>query len=64
MADVNSMQGKRAIVTGGGTGLGAATALGLARRGVNVCIIVKDCAQPMPCRLTAQGKGVLTVLPL
>jgi 3-oxoacyl-[acyl-carrier protein] reductase len=38
MADTNSMQGKRAIVTGGGTGLGAATALGLARRGVNVCI--------------------------
>jgi len=35
MAD---MQGKRAIVTGGGTGLGAATALGLARRGVNVCV--------------------------
>ncbi|MBI1362151.1 MAG: glucose 1-dehydrogenase [Alphaproteobacteria bacterium] len=32
------MTGKRAIVTGGGTGLGAATALGLARRGVNVCI--------------------------
>lgn len=38
MADVNSMQGKRAIVTGGGTGLGAATAVGLARRGVNVCV--------------------------
>jgi 3-oxoacyl-[acyl-carrier protein] reductase len=35
MAD---MQGKRAIVTGGGTGLGAATAIGLARRGVNVCV--------------------------
>lgn len=34
----NSMQGRRAIVTGGGTGLGAATAIGLARRGVNVCI--------------------------
>ncbi len=34
----NDMTGKRAIVTGGGTGLGAATALGLARRGVNVCI--------------------------
>jgi 3-oxoacyl-[acyl-carrier protein] reductase len=34
----NSMRGKRAIVTGGGTGLGAATAIGLARRGVNVCI--------------------------
>ena len=34
MTDVNSMKGKRAIVTGGGTGLGAATALGLARRGI------------------------------
>lgn len=34
----NSMKGKRAIVTGGGTGLGAATAVGLARRGVNVCV--------------------------
>jgi hypothetical protein len=31
--------------------------------GVNVCIIVKDCAQSMPCRLTAQGKGVFAVLP-
>lgn len=38
MSDVNSMKGKRAIVTGGGTGLGAATAIGLARRGANVCI--------------------------
>ena len=42
MADVNSMpnsmKGKTAIVTGGGTGLGAATAIGLAKRGVNVCI--------------------------
>lgn len=38
MSDINSMKGRRAIVTGGGTGLGAATATGLARRGVNVCI--------------------------
>ncbi len=38
MTDVNSMKGKRAIVTGGGTGLGAATAIGLAKRGVHVCI--------------------------
>jgi NAD(P)-dependent dehydrogenase (short-subunit alcohol dehydrogenase family) len=37
MADRN-MQGKRAIVTGGGTGLGAATAVGLAKRGANICI--------------------------
>jgi 3-oxoacyl-[acyl-carrier protein] reductase len=32
------MKGKKAIVTGGGTGLGAATAVGLAKRGVSVCI--------------------------
>ncbi len=38
MTDVNAMKGKRAIVTGGGTGLGAATAIGLARRGVDVCV--------------------------
>lgn len=35
MADMN---GKRALVTGGGTGLGAATALGLARLGADVCV--------------------------
>ena len=35
---MTDMKGKRAIVTGGGTGLGAATAVGLAKRGVNVCI--------------------------
>jgi NAD(P)-dependent dehydrogenase (short-subunit alcohol dehydrogenase family) len=32
------MKGRRAIVTGGGTGLGAATALGLAKAGASVCI--------------------------
>ncbi|MGE0408258.1 MAG: SDR family NAD(P)-dependent oxidoreductase [Amphiplicatus sp.] len=32
------MEGTAAIVTGGGTGLGAATAIALARRGVNVCV--------------------------
>lgn len=35
---MSDMKGRRAIVTGGGTGLGAATAIGLARRGVDVCI--------------------------
>ena len=35
---MSDMKGKRAIVTGGGTGLGAAVAVGLAKRGVNVCI--------------------------
>lgn len=32
------LDGKRALVTGGGTGLGAATALGLARLGASVCV--------------------------
>lgn len=45
MSDVNSMKGKRAIVTGGGTGLGAATALGLARRGVSLCINYNSSAE-------------------
>ncbi|MGC4029797.1 MAG: SDR family oxidoreductase [Steroidobacteraceae bacterium] len=45
MTDINSMKGKRAIVTGGGTGLGAATAVGLARRGVNVCINYNSSAE-------------------
>lgn len=35
---MSDMKGKRAIVTGGGTGLGAATAVGLARRGADVCV--------------------------
>jgi 3-oxoacyl-[acyl-carrier protein] reductase len=37
-ARMNELAGKAAIVTGGGTGLGAATALGLARLGANVCV--------------------------
>lgn len=39
------MQGKSAIVTGGGTGLGAATAIGLAKRGANVCINYNSSSQ-------------------
>ncbi len=42
---MSDMKGKRAIVTGGGTGLGAATALGLARRGVNVCVNYSSSAE-------------------
>ena len=34
----NTLKGKRAIVTGAGTGLGAATAIGLATRGADVCV--------------------------
>jgi 3-oxoacyl-[acyl-carrier protein] reductase len=35
---MSDMKGRKAIVTGGGTGLGGATAIGLATRGVDVCI--------------------------
>jgi 3-oxoacyl-[acyl-carrier protein] reductase len=35
---MKNLEGKGAIVTGGGTGLGAAVALGLARRGANVLV--------------------------
>jgi len=42
---VTNMQGKRAIVTGGGTGLGAATAIGLAKRGVSVCVNYSSSAE-------------------
>ncbi len=42
MAD---MKGRRAIVTGGGTGLGAAVAAGLAKRGVNICVNYNSSAE-------------------
>lgn len=42
---MTDMQGKRALVTGGGTGLGAATALGLARRGVNIAVNYSSSAE-------------------
>jgi len=42
---MNDMTGKRAIVTGGGTGLGAATAIGLAKRGVSVCVNYSSSAE-------------------
>lgn len=42
---MTNMQGKRAIVTGGGTGLGAATAIGLAKRGVSVCVNYSSSAE-------------------
>jgi 3-oxoacyl-[acyl-carrier protein] reductase len=42
---MTDMTGKRAIVTGGGTGLGAATAIGLAKRGVSVCVNYSSSAE-------------------
>jgi 3-oxoacyl-[acyl-carrier protein] reductase len=42
---MTDMKGKRAIVTGGGTGLGAATAIGLAKRGVSVCVNYSSSAE-------------------
>jgi 3-oxoacyl-[acyl-carrier protein] reductase len=42
---MKDMDGKSAIVTGGGTGLGAATALGLAKRGTNVAVNYSSSAE-------------------
>lgn len=42
---MTDMKGKRAIVTGGGTGLGAATAVSLAKRGVSVCVNYSSSAE-------------------
>ena len=35
---MKDMNGKNVIITGAGTGLGAATAIGLARKGANIAI--------------------------
>ncbi len=59
MADRN-MQGKRAIVTGGGTGLGAATAVGLAERSANICINYNssaDAADQVVAECVKHGRG-------
>lgn len=61
---MSDMTGKRAIVTGGGTGLGAATAVGLARRGVNVAINYSssaDAAQTVAEECRSLGVDAFTI---
>jgi NAD(P)-dependent dehydrogenase (short-subunit alcohol dehydrogenase family) len=61
------MQGKVAIVTGSNTGIGKATALGLARQGARVVLAVRDVAKGEAARaeivLQAQNEDVV-VMPL
>jgi 3-oxoacyl-[acyl-carrier protein] reductase len=61
---MKDMDGKSAIVTGAGTGLGAATALGLAKRGANVAVNYSSSAEAAEkvaevCR--AEGVKAFTV---
>jgi 3-oxoacyl-[acyl-carrier protein] reductase len=61
---MTDMKGKRAIVTGGGTGLGAATAIGLARRGVAVCVNYSssaEAAEKVAADCRAQGVDAFAV---
>lgn len=61
---MKSMDGKSVIITGAGTGLGAATALALARRGANIAVNYASSAEAAEkvaeaCR--AEGVKALTV---
>ena len=53
------LSGKTAIVTGAATGIGAATALGLARRGANVIVnYARSAAEAEKVAAEARGLGV------
>lgn len=59
-----NLEGKRAIVTGGGTGLGAATAIGLARLGASVCVNYSrsaDAAEDVAAQCRQLGVEAMTV---
>lgn len=61
---MSALKGKRAIVTGGGTGLGAATALGLARLGASVCVnyaTSADAAEKVAAECRAFGVDAFAV---
>jgi NAD(P)-dependent dehydrogenase (short-subunit alcohol dehydrogenase family) len=42
------LQGKVCLVTGGNSGIGASTALSLARRGAHIAIVSRTGARPKP----------------
>src|SRR5688572_21182743 len=56
---MKDMSGRSVIITGAGTGLGAATAIGLARRGANVAVNYSSSAEAADKVAEAcRGEGV------
>lgn len=60
MTSLFDLSGKTALVTGGGTGLGAAMALGLAEAGANIALVVnRHTASDTQERIKALGQRVI-----
>lgn len=60
---MSSLQGKTAVITGGNSGVGAATAMLFAREGANVVISARRQAalDEVAAKITAEGGNVITV---
>ncbi|MEE9285648.1 MAG: SDR family oxidoreductase [Dehalococcoidia bacterium] len=59
-----SLEGKKAIVTGGASGIGRAIAVALARRGVQIAVLdIDETGAGETCRLTGDGGGPCVALP-
>ncbi|MBD0272444.1 MAG: SDR family NAD(P)-dependent oxidoreductase, partial [Acetobacteraceae bacterium] len=60
----NKLQGKRAVVTGGDSGIGRAVAIGFAKEGADVVILYKDehqDAEETKRRVEAAGRKCLAI---
>ena len=61
---MQDMNGKNIVITGAGTGLGAATAIGLARRGANIAVNYAsstEAAEQVAERCRSEGANAFTV---
>lgn len=65
MSDLFSVEGKSAVVTGGGSGIGRMVAAGLVHAGATVYISSRkaDVCEATAAELTAEGPGTCTALP-